>query len=70
MWRIGQIKIVNNRQNDEMLQNSKIYKAFDKNLIEKEGKNHYTNNRERVNPAQKIFMEEKQMKKIIALVLD
>jgi hypothetical protein len=31
-------EIVKNEQNDEILQDSKIYKAFAKNLLEKRGK--------------------------------
>ena len=49
-------KIGDNWQNDEICPNSKIYKTFDKNLIEKKDKNHYTNIRGRIGiPAQKNF---------------
>ena len=53
---IGTNRIVRNEQNDEKIPNSKIYKVFGKNVIEKMAKNHYTNNCGRIPiPAQKIF---------------
>ena len=49
--------IVKYEQNDEKIPNSKIYKVFAKNVIEKRKENHYTYKCERIQvPAQKILL--------------